>query len=121
VDLFEARARTKFSQEKRETPVDFQYAESVTDALRINFQHGFEVEAAPKGDKYVLEKRALYQLSVESAPTNFTTRRTYVMGDFMFKPDEYGTLRTFYSQLETKDKENVVLKVTPAGAGSSGN
>jgi hypothetical protein len=121
VDLFEARARTMFSQDKRELPVDFQYAETVSDALRINFPHGFEVEATPKSDKYMLEKRALYQLSVEPAPTNFTTRRNFVMGDFMFKPEEYGTLRTFYSQIETKDKESVVLKVMPAGTGSSGN
>jgi hypothetical protein len=120
-DLFEARARKRFSQDKRETPVDFQYPESVADALRVNFQHGFEVEATPIGDKYMMEKRALYQLSVESGPTSFTTRRNFVMGDFMFKPEEYGTLRTFYSQLETKDKENVVLKVVPASAGSSGS
>jgi hypothetical protein len=121
VDLFEARARTRFSQDKRELPVDFQYPESVSDALRVNFLHGFEIEATPKGDKYMLEKRALYQLSVEPAPTNFTTRRNFVMGDFMFKPEEYGTLRTFYSQVETKDKESVVLKVLPAASGSSGN
>jgi hypothetical protein len=121
VDLFEARARKRFSQDKRELPVDFQYPETVSDALRVNFPHGFEVEATPTGDKYMLEKRALYQLSVESAPTNFTTRRSFVMGDFLFKPEEYGTLRTFYSQLETKDKESVVLKVTPVSTGSSGS
>jgi hypothetical protein len=112
VDLFESTATTKFTQEKRETPVDFQYPQSMQDAMRISFKQGFAIEAAPKTEKYTLEKRALYTLAVESAPTSFTTRRVYFMGDMVFPAKDYPALRTFYSQLQTNDKESVVLKVT---------
>jgi hypothetical protein len=118
-DLFEARSSTKFAQEKRDTAVDFDYAEYTQDAVRINFPKGFELEAAPKSDKFTMEKRALFELSVTTAPTYFVTRRNFAMGDFLFPAAEYGELRTFYSQRETKDKESVVLKLVPVVASNT--
>lgn len=120
MDLFESGAAATFSQEKRETAVDMRYARSVEDALRINFPKGFEVEALPKNDMYTLEKRALYKMTVESTPTSFTSRRAFVVGDVLFLQKEYPQLRTFYSQLQTKDKESVVLKVMPVVAEAKG-
>ncbi len=120
VDLFESGSVATFSQEKRETPVDFEYPRVVSDALRVNFKNGFEVEALPKGDKYNLEKRALYTVEVESTPTSFTTRRSYAMGDMLFLQKEYPELRTFYTQMQTKDKESVVLKAVPVVAEAKG-
>jgi hypothetical protein len=116
VDLFESNSATKFSQKKRETAVDFEYPQAVQDAVRVNFKHGFEVEALPKGDKFSLEKRALYSVTVESTPTSFTTHRSFFMGDIIFVTKDYPALRTFYSQMQTKDKESVVLKTTPVTA-----
>ena len=116
VDLFESGATATFSQEKRETAVDFQFPQAVNDALRVNFKQGFEVEALPKADKYSLDKRALYTVTVESAPTSFTTRRGFAMGDIIFLQKEYPGLRTFYSQMQTTDKESVVLKAVPVVA-----
>jgi hypothetical protein len=89
------------------------------DALRINFPKGFELEAAPKSEKFGMEKRALYELDVTTAPTYFVTRRNFAMGDFLFPAAEYDKLRSFYSQRETKDKESVVLKMVPVTSGSS--
>jgi Domain of Unknown Function with PDB structure (DUF3857)/Transglutaminase-like superfamily len=120
VDLFESGSVATFAQEKRETPVDFEYPRVVSDALRINFKSGFEVEALPKSDKYNLEKRALYSVDVESTPTSFTTRRSYAMGDMLFMQKEYPELRTFYTQLQSKDKESVVLKAVPVVAEAKG-
>jgi hypothetical protein len=118
-DLFESASTAKFSQEKRETAVDFEYPQSIQDALRITFKQGFEVEAIPKGDKYPMDKRALYTISVDSTPTSFTTRRAFLMGEIIFATKDYPELRTFYSQLQTKDKESVVLKMTPVTASST--
>jgi hypothetical protein len=120
VDLFESNSVAKFSDSKRETAVDFQYPQTILDALRVNFHKGFEVEAAPKEDKYDIPKRALYVVKVETTPTSFTTRRNYTMGDFLFSSAEYPGLRTFYTQMETKDKESIVLKVAPVTTASSG-
>jgi hypothetical protein len=120
VDLFESASAAKFTQEKRETPVYFHYPQVMQDALRINFKQGFEVEAMPKADKLNLEKAGLYQVSVESAPTSITTRRTFALGESIFLPKEYPGLRDFYSKLQTIDKEQYILKITPTVADSKG-
>jgi hypothetical protein len=121
VDLFTAGDTATFPQEKRDTAVYFHYPESVQDALRVNFQTGFDVEATPAEGKFAIPKRAMYDMTTTSGPTNFTTRRLYVMGDFLFLPSDYATLRDFYSQLEAKDQESVVLKMAPvAGAAAPG-
>jgi hypothetical protein len=119
VDLFESRSSATFAQEKRDTAVDFDYAAFTQDAVRINFPKGFELEATPKDDKYSIPKLAAYDLSVTSGPNYFVTRRNFAMGDFLFSAKDYPTLRTFYSQRETKDKESVVLKMLPVTASST--
>jgi hypothetical protein len=124
VDLFESGSNALFSQEKRETAVDLEYPASVEDALRVTFPKGFEVEALPKGDVYMMEKIARYAITVESNPTSYTTRRSYAMGEMLFPQKDYGDLRAFYSKMQTKDKESVVLKMPPvqtAGVSAAGN
>jgi len=119
VDLFTAGETATFPQTKRDTAVYFHYPETVMDALRVNFKPGFEVEATPAEGKFGIPKRAVYDLTTTSTPTNFTTRRTFVIGDFLFMPADYSALRDFYSQFEAKDQESVVLKAVPAVAATS--
>ena len=122
VDLFESGSTSAFASDKRETAVDFQYARSSQDALRVNFKRGFEMEAAPKAEKFDISSKAAYNIAVESTPTSVSTRRTYAMGDFLFMPKDYPTLQKFYAQVQAKDKESVVLKTVPTAAtSSSGN
>jgi hypothetical protein len=58
-------------------------------------------------------------MTTTSTPTSFTTRRKFVIGDFLFMPVDYGTLRGFYSQFEAKDQESVVLKTAPVAVGEN--
>jgi hypothetical protein len=55
-------------------------------------------------------------MTVESAPTSFTTRREYDFSDVVVLPSEYTQLRTFYSQFETNDQQSIILKSTGSGA-----
>jgi hypothetical protein len=119
VDLFTAGESATFPQEKRDTAVYFNYAEYVEDALRVNFPAGFEVEATPAEGKFTIPKLATYDMTTTSTPTSFTTRRKFVIGDFLFMSADYGTLRGFYSQFEAKDQESVVLKSTPVAVGEN--
>ncbi len=111
-DLFLVNHKATFPHEKREIAVDFNYPEWTRDALRINFPSTFTIEAAPPTAKYSFQKLAAYGMTVESAPTSFTTRRDYAFGDVIVLPNEYSQLRTFYSQLETNDQQSIVLKST---------
>ena len=115
-DLFLVNHKATFPHEKRDIAVDFNYPQWIRDALRINFPATFTIEAAPSAAKYSLERLAGYGMNIESAPTNFTTRRDYLFADIYVLPEEYSKLRTFYSQLETNDQQSIVLKSTAAPA-----
>ncbi len=119
VDLFEANSKAAFPHEKRELAVYFRYPQIKQDALRITFPKGFAVEAVPDTGKYTIPTRQSYVLTVESTPTSFTTRRNYAVGDVLVTVPEYPELRKFYTQLESKDQESVVLKVAPTQTASA--
>jgi hypothetical protein len=112
VDLFLVNHKATFPHEKREIAVNFDYPQWIRDALRINFPASFSVEAAPPLARYSFKQLAAYGMSIESAPTSFTTRRDYVFGDILVLPTEYPELRTFYSHLETNDQQSIILKTT---------
>ena len=124
-DLFEAGAAASFPHEKRQNAVYFRYPRLMQDALRIHVPEDFAVEAVPAEAKFSIPGRATYNMSVSSAPGSFTTRRNYGQGDVIYLPADYATLRTFYSQLESKDQESVVLKPAAApqtaGMGAAAN
>ena len=110
-ELFEANSKPTFPHEKREVGVYFDYGRITQDAIRINFPKDFAVESIPTPSKIQFEKAALYSLTTESTPTSVTVRRLYAMGDAYFKPEQYPELRTFYSGMEAKDQQSVVLKI----------
>lgn len=116
VDLFLTGSTATFTHEKRELPVYFHYPQSVLDALRINFPKNLTIEAVPDASKVKFQNDAMYSLSIESAPVNVTVRRTLLFNDVIVPTKDYGELRTFYSQFQSKDKDSVVLKQTPVQA-----
>ncbi|HXS13071.1 MAG TPA: DUF3857 domain-containing protein [Acidobacteriaceae bacterium] len=120
-DLFLVNHKATFPHEKREVAVDFNYPQFTRDALRINFPSNFSIEAAPPAAKYNFKAMAAYGMTIESAPTSFTTRRDYAFGDIYVLPPDYSQLRTFYSQFETNDQQSIVLKsaVAPTTTASS--
>jgi hypothetical protein len=115
-DIFEANTKPSFPQEKRDIPVYFQYPHMTQDAVRIHFPATLAVESLPVADKTAFEKSIGYTLSTESAPDSFTVRRTYALGDILYNPPQYSSFRAFYSKMENKDQESVVLTTAPAAA-----
>jgi hypothetical protein len=115
-DIFEANAKPSFPHEKRDIPVYFHYPHMMQDAVRIKFPETLSVESLPATEKNSYEKSAAYTVSSESTPTSFTVRRTYILGEIIFTPPRYPDLRAFYSKMETKDQEPVVLTTAPASA-----
>jgi len=115
-DIFEANAKPSFPHEKRDIPVYFQYPHTTQDAVRIHFPKTLSVESLPASDKTAYEKSIAYNLSSESAADSFTVRRTYVLGEILFYPPQYANFRSFYSKMENKDQESVVLTTAPVTA-----
>jgi hypothetical protein len=115
-DIFEANVKPAFPHEKRDLPVYFQYTHMMQDAVRIHFPQNLSIESLPVGDKATFDKSIAYTLSSESAPGSFTVRRTYVLGEIVFMQPQYAGLRTFFSKMENKDQESVVLTTAPVTA-----
>lgn len=89
------------------------------DAVRIRFPKNFSVESLPAGDNTTFEKSMGYIFTTESTPDSFTVRRNYILGDIIFQTAQYPAFRTFYSKIENKDHESVVLTAAPVTAKAS--
>jgi Transglutaminase-like superfamily/Domain of Unknown Function with PDB structure (DUF3857) len=115
-DIFEANAKPTFPHEKRDLAVYFEYTRAQLDAVRVKFPASLAVESVPAGQDLPYQKTAMYSLKSETTATSVTVRRNFLLGDMFFPKEEFPQLRAFYTKLETKDQEPVVLKVA-AGAG----
>jgi hypothetical protein len=120
-DIFEANSKPTFTQKERNIPVYFEYPRMVLDAMRIKFPSTFALESLPAGDKTLFEKAISYSMTTEATPTSFTVHRSYILGEFVFPSTQYTGLRTFYSKMENKDQETVVLTTVPTKAAPAGN
>ena len=85
------------------------YAQTVPDAVRVTFPANFKLESVPPDDSVKFQNYALYTTSSTVTPNSVTYRRNFTIGEIIFMPPEYQELRTFYSKMDTKDQESVVL------------
>jgi hypothetical protein len=116
-DIFEVNEKPTFPHEKRTLPVYFDYSSSVLDAVRVKFPASLGLESAPAAQEVPYQKTAMYSIKSETTPTSVTVRRAFLMGDIIFSLQEFPDLRAFYTKLETKDQEPVVLKLATQTAG----
>jgi hypothetical protein len=86
------------------------------DAVRIHFPKTLSIESLPASDKTAFEKSIAYSLLSEPAADSFTVRRIYALGEIVYFPPQYANFRTFYSKMENKDQESVVLTTAPVTA-----
>lgn len=119
IDIFLAGDKATFPHEKRESAVYFHYPQTVRDAVRINLPAGMAPEALPDAATFGLQGDGGYKMAVASTPQQFTTRRDFAFNNIIVLPADYPKLRTFYSQMETKDQETVVLKRVQAEASTA--
>ncbi|HEU4636686.1 MAG TPA: transglutaminase, partial [Edaphobacter sp.] len=115
-DLFVSNDKPVFPHEKRELDVYFQYSNMVQDAVRISFPQNIKAESVPAIYKDQFEKSIAYALSNEQTPNSVTIRRDFDLGQFFFENKQYPALRTFYSKVEGKDQEKMVLITSPVAA-----
>jgi hypothetical protein len=108
-DIFVANEKPRFSEAKREIAVDMHYASYDQDAVRFKFPDGMVVESAPEPEVEKLQPLGLFEVKSVKAPGSVTSYRNVTMAQPICLPTEYGDLKSFYSKLETKDQETIVL------------
>ena len=123
-DIFEVNSKPIFSHEKREVAIAFDYPYDNKDVVRVIFPATFAVETLPVSESYGYLKTSAYNFKADSTTNSVTFRREFALADIIFMPAEYPALRSYYGKFETKDQENVVLRVageSSAKPKSSGN
>jgi hypothetical protein len=100
--------------------VYFHYPQYTQDAVRVNFSPDLAVEAVPASASYKLRDMGAYGINIAANPNNVTTRRDFAFVDVIVQPKDYGDLRSFYSQLQSKDQESVVLKANASASAKTG-
>ena len=112
--LFETNERAVFTEPKRELAVDFDYGRQVQDAVRIKFPDNLTIESLPTPSKNSFASFAAFKSTITTNGNTVTLRRDYALGEFLYKPAEYGDLRSFFQALNTNDQQPIVLKNEPA-------
>lgn len=109
-DIFVAGNRNAFPHEHRGQPVYFEYPHVIQDAMRIMVPAGYTIESAPKDDRVMYKTTAAWAERSKQDNTSVTVWRDFTMGDCFFPLAEYNDLRAFYSSVDQKDHDSIVLK-----------
>lgn len=118
VDLFESGKTTLFPQPKRETSIDLHFASYVQDAIRYTLPASFAVESLPDPAKELYEHEAGFTMSSKRSGNSVTFYRNVSMAKVLVVPKEYPEFRTFYSKLEARGQDSMVLtRASDSGAG----
>ncbi len=108
-NLFEMNAKPLFHEPKRELAVDMQYPSFVQDAVRFILPASLVIESAPAAVKEMMSTLAAFQTNSVTAPNSITLYRNLQLGTPIFSSNEYPELHSFYTRLEARDQETLVL------------
>jgi hypothetical protein len=120
--FFESRTKHPFlAVEKREVPVDMEYASMVQDDVTYHLPDGLVVESAPAETMVPWTGHAAMHLKSMPDGKDFRVTRSMVRAFCLLEAKEYPELRDFYQKVATADQQPLVLTRTEAAAGKSGN
>jgi len=105
------------SDDKRDLPIDFHYAEQVIDDAIYHLPAGYTLEGAPQQAEVPWPEHARLVVKVSSTPNAVDIKHVFARAVVLLDSKEYATLRDYYQKLATTDQQQVVL--VPAAA--SGN
>jgi hypothetical protein len=117
-DPFTVNDKAVFTTEKRQLAIDFNYPYEKQDAARFTFPAGDKVESSPAGGQDLYKKSALNSLTTQTTPTSITVHWNEVMAEVLVPVGEYPQLKAYYSKLEQREQENVVLNISGANSGN---
>jgi hypothetical protein len=113
--FFESQAKHPFvAQEKRLTPVDMEYAETLRDEVTYHLPENFTVESAPAETSIPWAGHAAMQLKSVTKNNDVTVARVFIRGFALVAAQDYAGLRDFYQKTATADQQQMVLTMAPA-------
>jgi hypothetical protein len=118
--FFESRQKHPFiAEDKRETAINMEYADSVRDEVTYHLADGLVVESAPAVTSIPWPGHAAFELKSSPDKGQILVARSFARAFALLDAKEYPTLRDFYQKIATADQQQLVLTLAPAA--SAGN
>ena len=118
--FFEAGAKPLFPSSKRENPVDLHYPYSVFDQFTLHLPPGMSVESLPQSATVNFASFGAYATKYVTKTSDYAYGRQMLVGTPFYKKEEYADLRGFFQKTSAQDQSQLVLKMEPVTAQSSG-
>lgn len=100
-----------FTAEKRVAPVEMPYAWADTYSLSMEIPEGYQVEELPKSLRLTLnETDGMYEYIIGVAGNMVQLRSKLNIKKTNYNPEDYDTLRDFFTYIIKKQREQVVFK-----------
>ena len=109
--LGEGESNNPFKVSERQYPIDFGVPQEETYIANLSLPEGYAVEEMPKQESILLPNnggRFLFSCINENGELKITSKIT--LKKAIYSPEEYQSLREFYSRIVSKHAEQVVLK-----------
>jgi hypothetical protein len=119
--FFESTSHPLFALDKRTEPIDLNYPYIAQDTVEIKLPPGFDVESLPKDTEFSDPQNTFYRAKFAREAGGLKSQRALVVGNVIYKADEYPQLKDFYQKVNAKDKEPAVLQFTQAASTASGS
>jgi hypothetical protein len=118
--FFEATSHPLFALDKRTMPIDLDYPVAMQDTVSIKLPAAFDIESLPKDTEVTYPQNAYYRAKFTREPGVVKSLRVFVMGNVIYKAEEYPALKDFYQKVNAKDKEPAVLGFVQAASVAGG-
>ena len=117
--FFESRGKHPFvSEERRQSAVDMEYAETVKEEVTYHVPESFSVESSPSETTIPWAGHAAFQVKSTVNKDEVLVVRSLVRGFALMDPKEYSGLRDFYQKVATADQQQLVLIAAPQVKGN---
>jgi hypothetical protein len=100
-----------FKSAARSYPVEMPYVSEKSYILNMEIPAGYEVEEVSKSQKILLnETEGYYDYQVETVGNLIKIKSVVVLNKAIFEPEEYNSLKDFYSAVIKKQNDMIVFK-----------
>ena len=111
-NLFEANAKPLFPEDRRDVPVDMQFASTTQETVHYKLPAGMALETTPAADHRSMGGMASFDSSSKTEGNSITINRTFTMGHILFSAMDYPALQFFYQKTEAHDQDTLVMNRT---------
>jgi hypothetical protein len=109
--LSEGYKENPFKSAQRKYPVEMPYASDETYVLNMEIPNGYVVDELPKSTKVSLnETDGFFEYLIAKDDNNIQLRSRLKLNKANFTPDDYNSLRDFFTYIVKKQSEQIVFK-----------